>query len=298
MSPNNPNQHTPTDAEIQNRARWEIYDDDDPWNQTAADNAEWLIRFKRDVGLAPQDSGPGLPVQDETWQVKSGGSGFSPPYAFPKAPPAPFNEETVSVKMGVGGKIYNVKASTSNKYLKSMASRYEPPAAVFCSRELETSLSEFVKTEIAKGLCPDNDALRAKAREILGVEHTAADDMQLLEKFKALHGITNNPFRIGDLAATAIPDYDALQESFNQEIGDIDLSTGMDFSNSISVDNPAEGGGVNYASLYHVHTATASPLRRRASLAIASRVGSGGSTLPSSLPPQQPPTRTQAPKPL
>jgi hypothetical protein len=125
-----------------------------------------------------------------------------------------------------------------------MASRYEPPAAVFCSRELETSLSEFVKTEIAKGLCPDNDALRAKARDILGVEHTAADDVQLLEKFKALHGIMNNPSHIGDLATT-IPDYNALQESFNQEIGDMDLSIGVDISNSILVNNPAEGGDVN-----------------------------------------------------
>lgn len=31
----------------------------DPWNFTPADNAEWLRRFKRDVGLL-QDSGPGL----------------------------------------------------------------------------------------------------------------------------------------------------------------------------------------------------------------------------------------------
>ncbi|TVY73346.1 Homeobox protein, partial [Lachnellula suecica] len=32
-SANNPNSHIPTDAEIQNQARWIIYDDDDPWNQ-------------------------------------------------------------------------------------------------------------------------------------------------------------------------------------------------------------------------------------------------------------------------
>lgn len=31
----------------------------DPWNLTPADNAEWLRRFKRDVGLL-HDSGPGL----------------------------------------------------------------------------------------------------------------------------------------------------------------------------------------------------------------------------------------------
>ncbi|KAI5459627.1 hypothetical protein BGZ63DRAFT_360433 [Mariannaea sp. PMI_226] len=51
ISPNNPLQHIPTDEELQHRARCIIYDDDDPWNQTAADNPEWLSRFKLDVGL-------------------------------------------------------------------------------------------------------------------------------------------------------------------------------------------------------------------------------------------------------
>ncbi|KAH7129541.1 hypothetical protein B0J13DRAFT_453524 [Dactylonectria estremocensis] len=51
MSPNNPNSHVPTDEELQYQARWIWYDDDDPWNQTPADNAEWLNEFKRDVGL-------------------------------------------------------------------------------------------------------------------------------------------------------------------------------------------------------------------------------------------------------
>lgn len=32
---------------------------DDPWNQTAADNAQWLRQFKRDVGILvePDDVG-------------------------------------------------------------------------------------------------------------------------------------------------------------------------------------------------------------------------------------------------
>ncbi|KAH6984022.1 hypothetical protein EDB80DRAFT_656524 [Ilyonectria destructans] len=42
ISPNNPNQHVPSDVELQHQARWILYDDDGPWNQTAADNAEWL----------------------------------------------------------------------------------------------------------------------------------------------------------------------------------------------------------------------------------------------------------------
>ncbi|GKU15972.1 unnamed protein product [Fusarium langsethiae] len=51
MSPNNPNRHIPSDDELKYQARWILYDDDDPWNQTPVDNAEWLQEFKRDVGL-------------------------------------------------------------------------------------------------------------------------------------------------------------------------------------------------------------------------------------------------------
>jgi hypothetical protein len=51
MSPKNPNCHVPSDQEIQHQARWIMYDGDDSWNQTPADYAEWLWRFKRDVGI-------------------------------------------------------------------------------------------------------------------------------------------------------------------------------------------------------------------------------------------------------
>ncbi|RGP63725.1 c2h2 type zinc finger containing [Fusarium sporotrichioides] len=40
-----------SNAEIQHQARWILFDCDDPWNQTAADNDEWLQRFKKDVGI-------------------------------------------------------------------------------------------------------------------------------------------------------------------------------------------------------------------------------------------------------
>ncbi|KAL7953718.1 hypothetical protein V8C34DRAFT_296297 [Trichoderma compactum] len=53
MSPNNPNSHVPSDEEIQHHARFLVYDDDDPWNQTVADNLEWLHRFKVSVGIIP-----------------------------------------------------------------------------------------------------------------------------------------------------------------------------------------------------------------------------------------------------
>jgi len=60
MSPHNPNQHIPTDEELQHQARWIMYEDGDPFNQTMADNGEWLKRFKRDIGLLEGDGGPGL----------------------------------------------------------------------------------------------------------------------------------------------------------------------------------------------------------------------------------------------
>ena len=31
---------------------------DDPWNQTAADNAQWLRQFKRDVGILNEPNDP------------------------------------------------------------------------------------------------------------------------------------------------------------------------------------------------------------------------------------------------
>ncbi|KAH7254780.1 hypothetical protein B0J15DRAFT_446817 [Fusarium solani] len=65
MSPNNPNSHVPSDEELKYQARWILYDDDDPWNQTPVDNVEWLSEFKRSVGLSvdglSQTTTPSLP---------------------------------------------------------------------------------------------------------------------------------------------------------------------------------------------------------------------------------------------
>jgi Homeobox KN domain/Tc5 transposase DNA-binding domain len=41
----------PTDEMLQRQARWILYEDDDMWNQTAADNPEWLDLFKKAHGL-------------------------------------------------------------------------------------------------------------------------------------------------------------------------------------------------------------------------------------------------------
>ncbi|KAK1469126.1 hypothetical protein CMEL01_00893 [Colletotrichum melonis] len=61
MSPNNPNSHVPSDHEIQHQARFIVYEDGDPWNQTSADNLEWLHRFKRTIGMPSEEPQDNLP---------------------------------------------------------------------------------------------------------------------------------------------------------------------------------------------------------------------------------------------
>ncbi|KAM0237927.1 hypothetical protein ACHAP5_008826 [Fusarium lateritium] len=51
ISPLNPTSHVPTDEELQYQARWIMYDSHDVWNQTPADNLDWLAEFKRESGF-------------------------------------------------------------------------------------------------------------------------------------------------------------------------------------------------------------------------------------------------------
>ncbi|KPM42396.1 hypothetical protein AK830_g4141 [Neonectria ditissima] len=184
MSPNNPNQHVPTDAELQHQSRWILYDDDDPWNQTAADNVEWLMRFKRHVGILKED-GPGLP-EGSAWAVKQGGTGFAPPYAYPKAVLEPFHEN-VQVSMNDGAKSFRANQSGANGYLENLTSQYERPAMVFCSRELERGLMDFVEKHVMRtGRMPSDAMMQARGRQVLDANVTAADDAALLGKFKEM----------------------------------------------------------------------------------------------------------------
>jgi hypothetical protein len=237
-----------------------IYDDDDPWNQTAADNAEWLIRFKRDVGLAPADEGPGLPPFDSPrpWTVKEGGSGFSPPYVMPKAGQDLGFPGDVPVR--VDHRMYKVRKETAGQYLRDLnAGRYAAPATVFCSRDLENGLNTFVQSCIANRHIPSDDELRAKARDILGVDHTAAEDPKLLESFKAMHALWR-PRADGEEAGITSgpqPDYSLpnftrevdMFAAFDQHMDPTDLST--DFSAGLggSVDRSASGEGSGMGDL-------------------------------------------------
>lgn len=80
-----------TDDAIQHEARCFVYGDEDPWNQTAADNADWLQLFKVGMGLGPSFSTatndaavaspkPSFPLP---WTTKTTGS--NEPQSPPKA---------------------------------------------------------------------------------------------------------------------------------------------------------------------------------------------------------------------
>ncbi|KAF4967201.1 hypothetical protein FZEAL_10564 [Fusarium zealandicum] len=195
MSANNPNQHMPTDEELQHQARWLLYDDDDPWNQTAADNAEWLQRFKRDVGILETD-GPGLPAS-EVWTLEQGGSGFAPPYACPKVSHEPF-PENAQVTTGPGAK--SLPTAVANNYIGNLASRATHTAVVFCSRELERGLLEYVGEHVTNtGRMPSDAMIQGRARHILNTSSTPAEDADLLQKFK-------------DMVAKKVPDVLPVEE--------------------------------------------------------------------------------------
>lgn len=86
---------------------------------------------------------------------------------------------------------FESEASTANHFLQTFTQRYAAPAKIFCSRELENGLTEYVKREVRKsGVFPADAQLRARARDIMSMQKTACDDPILLGKFKAsLQGI-------------------------------------------------------------------------------------------------------------
>jgi hypothetical protein len=196
-SPHNPARHVPSDAEIQHQARWIIYGDDDPWNQTAADNAEWLQRFRCWAGIS-EKQGPGLPTT-RAWALEQGGSGFAPPYLYPKGRCGQF-DENLQVAMEDGAKAIPAEKVSANSFLYDMTHRFPQPGSIFCSRELEQGLINMTETYFARmGVLPSDEAMRAHAKSVVNMDATAADDTVLLGKFRAMMEA-----RLGQAAAAPV----------------------------------------------------------------------------------------------
>jgi hypothetical protein len=163
------------------------------------------------------------------------GTGFSPPYVCPNNPPA-VTKFKQDVPVSIRDKVYNIKARTAGKFLESMQQRWQKPALVFCSRELEEGLNEFVRNKMTTGSFPTDEDLKTKAREILGVAHTSAEDPELLAKFKAMHGVPSTTQPGDNLPIFEIDDQ--LLADFDTELSNMDL-TNLDvptLSQDISMD--------------------------------------------------------------
>lgn len=128
--------------------------------------------------------------------MTDGGTGLTPPYLKPK--PGKVIEVADEASVLIDHRFYNVNKDTAERYVRALCEgEYQFPPSVFCSRELEDGLNAYIEDCMKNLYVPSDDDLRAKARDILGVERTAADDPKLLETFKAMHVLwhtTNNDF--------------------------------------------------------------------------------------------------------
>lgn len=121
------------------------------------------------------------------WNIKEGGTGFEPPYVAPN-PTAMIKplHGNPQIYLRDDAKPFESEAATANHFLQTFTQRYPAPAKIFCSRELENGLTEYVKRELLKtGVFPSDSQLQARARDIMSMQKTPCDDPDLLGKFKA-----------------------------------------------------------------------------------------------------------------
>lgn len=165
-----------------------MWTSDDPLNHTAADNAEWLLRFKRSVGILPAADGDGLP--ESTWTDSAGRSkSWSKTASCPgtlSAGPTPFmSTEPMQID---GGPLPSLDFGS----IEAMDIQQMERGTVFASRDFEDKLVQFAVSEVASsGRMPPDEAIQARAKELSGFEvwqtaPTPADDPVLLDKFKKL----------------------------------------------------------------------------------------------------------------
>lgn len=87
--------------------------------------------------------------------------------------------------MREGAKSFSAGQFAANSYLEKLTSKDSRPATVFCSRELENGLVQFVQKQVADtGRMPSDTAMQSRARDIAKADYTSAEDPALLGKFK------------------------------------------------------------------------------------------------------------------
>jgi len=134
-------------------------------------------------------------------------------------------------------KPFESDVGTANHFLRTFTRRYPAPAKIFCSRELENGLTEYVKRElqITGGVFPSDGQLRERARDIMSMQRTACDDPVLLDKFKA----SLKEAGFGGIAAQQQPAPASSMRATADFNLDMDLDLGFDAPLPTSASMPA-----------------------------------------------------------
>lgn len=158
-------------------------------NHTAADNTEWLLRFKRSVGILPATDGHELSEYMSTNSARIAKPWSKDSSSFPgtsSAAPTPFTStEPMQIDSGP-------LPSIDFGSVEAMDIQQRSRGTVFASQEFEDKLVQFAVSEVASsGRMPPDEAIQARAKELSGFEvwqtaPTPADDPLLLDKFKKL----------------------------------------------------------------------------------------------------------------
>ena len=193
---------------------------DDPWNQTAADNFEWLRRFKRDIGLLTDPSLPGLPP-NSAWSTPTSCPNPSPPHTI---------TPTVNLPTPTPFPILGSAATAQGPTPSPTDTTKTPPSttqAVFCSQALERGLSEYVTTSVLQGSgFPSDSQLRERARQVLGQERTVLDqdgDGVLVGRFReVMRGRLGLSSSGGELDGG----FEGLDDGLMQVVGEMDFEFG------------------------------------------------------------------------
>jgi hypothetical protein len=146
----------PTDEDLQRQARIIIYEFDDGWNQTAADNVFWLAAFKErhpvDGVSPPQDSSPAFSLQKSTnasmtaadtpfTKTSSGPSMQSPYCSMHRARPRPTETDTNLLKASTmflnDANCYRRLARELRRWVSATMSPLNPSSHVPTDAELQ-----------------------------------------------------------------------------------------------------------------------------------------------------------------
>lgn len=139
---------------------------------------EWLRHFKQDVGILPPDAHP-KPIALTSWPLPVGGTD---PLAH--LPSIEFDLMLQTPNLTTPFATDDMATASQAGQLDPM--RHETPTRTFGNPQLASGLTAYVRRELQKtGIFPSDAELQARARDIMSMQKTPADDHVLLGKFKA-----------------------------------------------------------------------------------------------------------------